>query len=150
MNLAIETLQTHVYALIRDEAGNKMNLCTRLECCVNNECVAVFEGRMPDLHFYVLGAPFQVFTGRDCFRIRGTDYSYSGYWREKEMDRFVLSYHVFCHLIRQIYFASREIYDDWRLVSMDKELYDWLKSGTVLDPHLLSFIRAWQGERRVY
>lgn len=150
MNLAIETLQTHVFALIRDESGNKMNLCTRLECCVQNECVAVFEGRWLDLHYFVRGAPFQHFTGRKLFRIAGAQLSYSAHRLEEEMDRFDMSYHVFCQFIQQLHVASSSDFDEWRLVSINKELFDWLEKGPVLDPHLLSFICAWQGERRVY
>lgn len=150
MNLAVETLQTHLYARIRDESGNKMNICTRLECCVNNECVAVFEGHDIDLHYYVLGASFQVFAGRKLIRTAGAEFSFSEQKTVDRIDRFEIGYHTMGHLIRQLYMGSRSGLDAWRLVSMNQELFDWLETGALLDPHLLSFICAWQGERRVY
>ncbi|MCX6216533.1 hypothetical protein [Spirosoma sp.] len=146
-----EHLQTHLYAVVRDESGNVMTICERLEFCVNNECIAVFEGRWLDLHYFKRGVLFHVYKGRKLIRTAGTHINFSKHTLlEERIDRFEVSSYDFCHLLKTMFLASTQPYDEWIASSVDNEYAHWLGIRVPFDPMLLAFLCSDEAARVVY
>ena len=150
MILDFRLLQTHIFAVIRDEGGSIMNVCERIELCVMNECVAVFEGRWFDTHFWVKGNGFYVFRGFKRIQMGGLQINFTKQEILPErIDRFDLSSYDFCELAKTLGRESGQL-GNWNCLSINKEFDCWLDEHKVLDPHVLSFIHSSEGEHRVY
>lgn len=145
-------LQTHIYAKVRDEGGSLMPICERIELCVQNECIAVFEGRWVDFHYYVPGASFHIYKGRKLFKTAEGQFNYSRHLPAsgEGPDRIELGTYDFCKLLKCLYRASSQPMDQWKRVSLTKELSWWLDQSVPFDPYLLAFFVADQADRIVY
>lgn len=140
-------LRAHMYVVIRDEADNRMNICERIELCLQNECVAVFEGRWLDFHYYVKGAKFFVFTGRYLIKVAGGVVNYSAHLvGDDRLDRFDMSVYDLCKLLQLLAADSM----NWHMSCVTKELAHWLTQPLPLDVFMLAFMCSTEAERRVY
>lgn len=143
-------LQTHIYAVVRDKGGSVMTICERIEFCVGQECVAVFEPCWLDFHYLKKGALFHVFSGRKLIKTAGTQITFSQHERlEDRIDRFALSSYDCCHLLKTMFLNSQR-YDEWQLVSIEQQYADWLGGRIPFDPFLLAYLCSDQAERVVY
>ncbi len=134
---------TYIYAQIRDSAGNRMPVASRVEFCIGAECLAVFVGRNYDENiadcYGVIGSSFLVFAGRNRINVARQRFTYNDHTEVDEIDRFDLGTYTFLELLRVFYWDRLE----WRCSSIDKTLAEFLQSTppeTALSPLQLEFI----------
>lgn len=107
----------HLFAWVRDDAGSPMNICKRLELCVNNECIAAFEGTEPDYHYWCMGASCLVFHHRPLIRLAGRLFNYTSHQRlDENIDRFDTTHYDLVEIL-----CALNKSDEWRLDAIGNE-----------------------------
>jgi hypothetical protein len=142
-------ITTHIFAFIRDDSGNIMPQASRIELCINNECLATFVGMgWAHLEQYLkLGSTFYVFKHQKQLRVLNRRFNYVTQTQDQDgADRFAITIYDFCEMISVLYHDHQ----DWRCECITKELAYWLDKCQPIDPFLLDFIATTTGDRRVY
>lgn len=143
---------THIYAQIRDSAGNRMPVASRVEFCVGAECLAVFESLNVDYNLFdcygVFGSSFLVFPASRRIQVLEKRFSYELHEAVDEVDRFDLGITTFTELLR----LFRWNHGQWYSRSTDKMLDEMLfltGEDNCLSPMQRNFISLDSAEYRL-
>ncbi|UHG93348.1 hypothetical protein [Spirosoma oryzicola] len=152
MMIADLPLTCHIFAQIRDESDNRMTIAAKIEFCLNNECVAVYEGRWYDYHYWLKGGSFYVYSARKLLQVAGARFNYTRHVQcADQMDRFDLSTYDFCEMLRVFRIESFGHLTPWQVISISKELQYWVDQQDLpFDPALLGFYASTSAYRVVY
>ena len=122
----IYPVSTHLYAWINDSAGNRMNICNRVEFCANGECIAAVNARWFDFHYLVDGASLLILPATRVIVAAGYRVSYSSLSAERDQPnpqgpgdpvKIVLSTYSWVGLLRHL--AG---HTDWRVDGIRKQM----------------------------
>ncbi len=80
----IYPVSTHLYAWVNDSAGNRMNICNRIEFCANGECIAAVFSQKLDFHYWVDGASLLILPATRVIVADGFRVSYSSLSQERD------------------------------------------------------------------
>lgn len=134
---------THIYAQIRDSAGNRMPVAARVELCMGAECLAVFKSLNSDMElldcYGVFGSSFLVFPSSRRIDVLKKRFSYNLHEAVDDVDRFDIGNATFAELLRVLYWDHQE----WYCTSITNELKSLIKHvgpQAALSPVQLNFI----------